>query len=75
MKIKYAVDRVENNIILLENLDTKEIKNIDKNIINFNISDGDILIYENNKYYLDTKYKNERIKIIMEKLTKVKKDS
>lgn len=75
MKIKYAVDRVENNIIVLENLDTKEIKNIDKNIINFNISDGDILIYENNKYYLDTKYKNERIKIIMEKLTKVKKDS
>ena len=75
MKIRYAVDKTEKNIIVLENIDTKEIININKDILDFNVNDGDILIHENNRYYLDNKYKVDRIKIIREKLAKVKKDS
>lgn len=71
--MKYAIDRIENNIIVLENLNTKEITNINKNLLNFKVKEGDILVYQNNKYYLDNNEKEKRIKIIKEKFFKVKK--
>lgn len=70
--MKYAVDRVEENIIVLENITSKEIKEINKKSINFEVNDGDILIYKDNKYYKDNKSKEERIKLIQDKLNKVK---
>lgn len=70
--MKYAVDRVEGKIIVLENLDTKEIKEIDIKGLNFKVNDGDILLYKNKKYYKDDALKQERLKIIQEKLNKVK---
>ncbi len=71
--MKYAIDKIENNIIVLENLNTKEITNINKNLLSFKVKEGDILVYQNNKYYLDNNEKEKRIKIIKEKFLKVKK--
>jgi hypothetical protein len=70
--MKYSVDRVENDKIILENLETKVIKVINKNDINFNVSDGDILLYENNKYIKDVQSKIDRLKLMQEKFNKVK---
>ena len=70
--MKYAVDRIEGNIIVLENINTKEIKEINKKSISFKVNDGDILVLKNNKYYKDDKSKEERLKIIKEKLDKLK---
>lgn len=70
--MKYAVDRVEKNIVVLESISTKEIVQINKNKLGFNVSDGDILVYKNNKYYKDDNAKTERLKMIQEKLNKVK---
>ena len=70
--MKYAVDRIEGNIIILENINTKEIKEINKKSISFKVNDGDILVLKNNKYYKDDKLKEERLKIIKEKLDKLK---
>lgn len=71
--MKYAVDRVEGNTIVLENIETKEIREIDKNKLNYEVDDGDILFYKNNKYYRDEKTKRDRLKIIQEKLDRLKK--
>lgn len=71
--MRYVVDRIENNIIILENLKDKSILEIPKDIINFLVKDGDVLYYENNKFTLDLETKKKRIELIKEKFNKVKK--
>ena len=70
--MKYVVDRLEKNIVVLENISTKEMIQINKNKLGFSVSDGDILVYKNNKYYKDDNARAERLKMIQEKLNKVK---
>lgn len=71
--MKYVVDRIENNIIILENLKDKSILEIPKDKINFFVKDGDVLYYDNNKFRLDLETKKKRIELIKEKFNKVKK--
>lgn len=71
--MKYVVDRIENNIIILENLKDKSILELPKDKINFLIKDGDVLYYDNNKFRLDLETKKKRIELIKEKFNKVKK--
>ena len=70
--MKYSVDRVENNIIVLQNINTKEIIEINKKDINFKVVDGDIIIFKDNKYIKEEKLKEDRLRLIQEKLNKVK---
>jgi hypothetical protein len=70
--MKYSVDRIEDNIIILQDLDTKEIKEVLKKDIGIRVKDGDILVYKDNKYKKDNKLKEDRIKLIQEKLNKLK---
>ena len=71
--MKYVVDRIENNIIILENLKDKSILEIPKDKINFLVKDGDVLYYDNNKFRLDLEKKKKRIELIKEKFNKIKK--
>ena len=70
--MKYAVDKIEDDIIVLENIKTNEIKKIKINEINFNVKESDILIYKNNKYIKDDNEKESRLKTIQEKFNRVK---
>ena len=70
--MKYSVDRIENNIVVLQDLNTKEIKEINKKNINFKVCEGDILVYSEGKYTKDNNLKEDRLKLIQEKLNKVK---
>ena len=70
--MKYSVDRIEDNIIILQDLDTKEIKEVLKKDIGIRVKDGDILVYKDNKYKKDNKLKEDRLKLIQEKLNKLK---
>ena len=70
--MKYSIDKIEDNIVVLESLEDKSIKEIDKKILDFNVKEKDILIYKDNKYYKDDNLKNERIKLLQEKLNKLK---
>ena len=51
--MKYAVDRIEDNIVVLEDINTKEKQEVQKELLPSNIKDGTILIFENNEYKLD----------------------
>ena len=70
--MKYAVDRIESDFIILQDLKTGEIKEIKKSKINFKIKDRDVLIYKNGKFYKDEKEKEKRLKSLEEKFARVK---
>ena len=72
--MKYAVDRVEENIAVCQNLDTNEIIEIDLKILPKRIKDGTILIYEDNKYKIDKKEEEKRRLAILEKFNRLKKN-
>lgn len=73
--MKYAIDRIEDNIATLENIDNNEIINIDINNLPKNIKEGTILKYENNTYTIDEKEELERRKKIQAKFARLKKAS
>lgn len=70
--MKYAVDRIEENIAILENIDTKEIVKIELSYLPV-IKEQDILKFENNLYIKDDEEREKRNKLIREKLEKIKK--
>ena len=66
--MKYSVDRIENDKIIVQNLETLQMEEISKDKIPFSVRDGDILKLENNTYQLDEAEKEKRKKRIQEKL-------
>ncbi|MDD5836121.1 MAG: hypothetical protein PUD34_02780 [bacterium] len=70
---KFCVDEIIDDIIKLENLTTREIIYINLSELDFCVVDGDILYYKDDKYYKDDNAKKERIKMLQEKLDRLKK--
>ena len=70
--MKYSVDEIIDNIIKLEDLETREIRYLKKDDLDFETKENDILILGNNGYYKDEKLKNDRINILKEKLERLK---
>ena len=70
--MKYSVDEIIDNIIKLEDLETREIRYLKKDDLDFEAKENDILILGDNGYYKDEKLKNDRINILKEKLERLK---
>lgn len=70
--MKFSVDEIIDDIIKLENLETREIIYINKSDIDFDIYENDILILKNNKYIKDDELKNKRVNMLKEKLERLK---
>ena len=71
--MKYIVDRIENDIEVLESFSDKKIINVPLENIKINISEGDVLIFDGKNYTLNIGEKEDRLKIIMEKMKRLKK--
>lgn len=71
--MKYAIDRIENNIAILEDIDTKEKVEVSTLLLPSNIQEGTILLYKDNKYILDLKEETARRSSIQDKFNKLKK--
>lgn len=71
--MRYAVDRIEDNIVVLENINTKEKLEVQKGLLPSNIKDGTILIFENNEYKLDLNEEELRRKKIQERFNRLRK--
>lgn len=72
--MKYSVDRIENDIAILEDITTKEKKEVKLRLLPKNIVDGSILIYSNKKYTLDEKEEIDRRNNLREKFNALKKN-
>ena len=70
--MKFSVDEIIDNIIKLEDLETREIRYLKKDDLDFEAKENDILILGDNGYYKDEKLKNNRINILKEKLERLK---
>lgn len=71
--MKYIIDRIENNMVICENQETKKMEQFDKNMFPNHIKDGDVVIKENDKFIIDeeeTKNRKEYIENLMKKLMK-----
>ena len=71
--MKYAIDRIEGEIVVLENLENNQKVEISKNLIE-DAKEGDILIYENGAYRKDEKDKKERLTSIKDRMSSLRSD-
>lgn len=70
--MKYVIDRIEDNIVVCQNLETKEMVEIEKKLLPQNIKDGNVLLFENNEYKLDLDEEQIRRKRIRERFNRLK---
>ena len=70
--MKYAVDKIEGDIVVLENISTNNIKYVNLKTLPYNIKEGTILKYYNKEYIIDIEEKNIREKRIKDKLERLK---
>lgn len=70
--MKYAVDRIEENIVVLENISSGEIVNEDIKKLPKNIKEGNILTRENDKYTLDLDTEKDRREDFRSRLERLK---
>ena len=72
--MKYVVDRIEDNIVVLENLDDKKKIEIDKKQLPKKIKDGTVLVLKDDKYELDIEEEQKRRQNILERFNRLKKN-
>ena len=70
--MKYSIDRIEEDNIILENIKTKEIKKIPLTAERKDYKEGMILIETNGKYKQSEKEERKRRKKIQSKLNIIK---
>ena len=75
MRIKYAVDKIEENIAELENLETGEHLYINVKKLPAKVKEQDVLVYISKKYVLDNKEKEERKRKINKKFEQLREKS
>lgn len=64
----YIIDRIEENIVVCENIKTQKIENIEKRKLPTNIKQGVVIKFENGVYSIDEEETKKRKKIIHEKV-------
>lgn len=71
--MKFAVDKIENDIVILENVSDNSILEVNVKNLPEGIKECDIVRLENNKYVLDNNEKNERLRRIKLKMESLKR--
>lgn len=72
---KYSVDRIEEDTVVLENIENKEIIEINKSELDFEIVDGNILKLVDGKFVLDKETEVSRKESLRERLNRLKNRS
>ena len=70
--MKYAVDEIIDDIVVLENIETLEKLEVHISLLPHFIHEGSILVYKDNKYILDKTEELLRRKLIEEKFKRLR---
>lgn len=70
--MKWVIDRIEDDIVIIENLETKEKKEVDISLLPSSIHEGSVLFFLNNTYYVDILEERKRKIEILEKFKKLR---
>ena len=71
--MKYVVDRIENEIVILESLETQLKKEVILSELPEEIKEGNILVYENELYTIDLEEEQKRRQTIKNKFDMLRK--
>lgn len=70
--MKWAVDKIEQGIVLLENIETGEKKEVATSLLPSSINEGNILIEETNTYQVDLPEEEKRRQEILTRFQKLR---
>ena len=70
--MNYAIEQINEDIVVLENIVTGEKIKVNKDKLPFNIQEGNIITLKDEKYILNTEEENIRRERIAEKLNRLK---
>ena len=70
--MKFVVDRIEGDLAILENLDSREKIEVSLLILPV-VKEGTVLVFEDELYRIDDKAREERVNLIREKLNRLKR--
>ena len=68
----YAIEKIENNLVIAENLETKEQITIPQKDFTFSIKEGTMFDIKNNKIIKQQKLEDERRKLLRERMERLK---
>lgn len=68
---KYTLDRIEEDVAVLENRETREMLNVDKKVLPKEAKEGDILKYSNGTLKVDKKETKEVEERIIDKANRL----
>ena len=71
--MKYSIDRIENDIAVLENIDTNELIEVEISLLPENVKETNIVVYEDDEYKLDQHTEETRKKDLLSRFNKLKK--
>ena len=72
--MRFAVDRIEDDIVVLENLDDEKITYLNKKELKFEVVEGDLLIVNGNTYGKSDTEKEKRLLEIKRKMDMLRKE-
>lgn len=72
--MKYSIDKIENNIATLENIDTQEIIEVDILLLPEGSKESSIIIQKNEQYILDKQEEKKRKENLFNRFSKLKKN-
>ena len=68
----YAIEKIENNLVIAEDLETKEQITIPQKDFTFSIKEGTMFDIKNNKIIKQEKLEDERRKLLRERMERLK---
>lgn len=71
--MKYSVDRIENEIVILENIENKEILQVNIKDFDEEIKEGNIIKLVDNNYVIDNEEEEKRKNSVKNRFNKLKK--
>ena len=70
----FSIDRIEDNLVILENIETKEKIEEERELLPINIHECSIIKIYNNSYILDENIESKRRNEILERFKNLRKN-
>lgn len=68
----YSVDRIENDIVVLENIENNNVIEINISLLP-EVKESDIVVFKNDKYQVDNKIRLDRVRMLKAKLNRLRR--
>ena len=68
----YSVDRIENDIVVLENIENNNVIEINISLLP-KVKESDIVVFKNDKYQVDNKIRLDRVRMLNAKLNRLRR--